>query len=208
MLAGFEGHLFAEAFLERHFRPGAASDAVRRPFVQWRSRCGSLGPASSLRTLLDCGLAPFAAALGFETRDVVPGNDVLAATLCGAAAPVLAIVRRWGDPLGACWRIAAVEGGRRHAPWCILFNGSHVRLIETRHGPLSRYAEFDLDAAIDEGRTFGVMYGLLAATAFGDARHSSEVSPNSTLRAASDLFSAGVNRSLRTGVISASEAVL
>ena len=79
MLPGFAGHLISEAFLEDHLRdgpsanPDQAAGRARRRLAGWHHARASMGPTSSLRTMLAVGAEPLAAAFGFDSAaDVSP----------------------------------------------------------------------------------------------------------------------------------------
>ena len=82
----------------------------------------------------------------------------------------------WGARLDPFWRPAVVEAGRRGASWCVLFNGTHVRLVNARRLYSRRYVELDLDLAVDDERTCAVLLLLFgepsqsAGSASGGAR--------------------------------------
>src|SRR5712671_2312194 len=69
MLAGFGGHLISEHFLEQRLTERIAAQpaaAIRSAFRRWRERQHLLGPASSMRTMLDAGATPLFRVLGFN----------------------------------------------------------------------------------------------------------------------------------------------
>ncbi|HEV8244717.1 MAG TPA: hypothetical protein VGP93_03080, partial [Polyangiaceae bacterium] len=169
MLAGFGGHLISEHFLEQQLaqrsrpEPGAGT---RSEFRRWRQRQLLLGPASSVRTMLEAGAEPLVRLFGFEiVADVELSEDVASATLRVGTSAILLVVARWGERLDPLWRFAVVEGARRGAAWSLLFNGRHMRLVHTTRVFSRRYAEFDLDCAVDDDRTAAAMWTLLSADA-------------------------------------------
>jgi hypothetical protein len=179
MLPGFAGHLISEAFLEGHLSDGpsanpdqaAAAARARRHLAGWQHARASMGSASSLRTMLAVGAEPLAAAFGFDSvADVAPFDSAMAATLRGSTGVVTLLVAPWGSRLDPLWRTAVSEAMRRSSTWCLLFNGTHLRIIDATRLFARRYAEFDLDQAIDDGRAFGALWALAHAPALtGDA---------------------------------------
>ena len=82
------------------------------------------------RTLLESAAAPIAHVLGFRgVADVEFFENAAAATLRSDNVVVALIVTKWAERLDPWWRTAVVEAGRRGATWCLLFNGSHLRLL-------------------------------------------------------------------------------
>ena len=76
MVPGLAGHLVSEVFLETHVLPAGAFDGGRLALdrarlAQLRHQAISLGPASSLRALLEIAAAPLVELVGFE-----PPTDV------------------------------------------------------------------------------------------------------------------------------------
>jgi hypothetical protein len=215
MLPGFSGHLVSEQFLERaeveHALPtGAAfqADEARRGLADWRRQCGVLGPASSLRAMLEVGAAPLAAALGFgPPAAVAPIKDAVTATLGAAGSAVALVVTPWGVSLDPFWRAGVTEASRRSAVWCLLFNGISLRAIDAGRTYARRYVEFDLDLAVDDARSTAAFWSLLRAEQLSG---NSELvqTPLHAIIAASDRHAARVCRSLRDGVLSASTDVL
>ena len=94
------------------------------------------------------------------------------------------------------WREAVTESIERRAPWCLLFNGTHLRIVDAGRLFTRRYVEFDLDQTLDDPRTFcGVLDGSECRLAAGSVD-------------ASDRHASGVRRSLKGGVLTASADVL
>ena len=133
MIAGVSGHLVPEDFLEIHLTESAVDPAWaawQRELVAWRRQTVALGPASPLRTLLEAAARPLATALGFRN----PADTVVAEThalvlLRGEHATIVLLVAPWATPLAAQWRNAVVFAGLYGAAWCLLFNGTHIRLV-------------------------------------------------------------------------------
>jgi hypothetical protein len=200
MLAGFGGHLLSESFLETHLATaGSADDRTRQRLAEQRRQCESLGPASSLRTLLDMAAAPLVELAGFEPpRDVEALDSVLVATIRCSTQHVLLLVAPWGERLEPFWRLAVTSALRRGASWCAMFNGASLRIVDPARPYSRRFLEFDLDLAADDERAFRAFWFVM------------ERFPTS-LRAlveASERHATAVRRSLRDGVLAASCEVL
>jgi len=201
MLHGFAGHLLSESFLEERLLsdPGAFDVAAWRLFADARRRGQSLGPASSLRTMLSLGVGPLTEAVGFGApRNVEIDRTLLVATLETPSEPIVLIVAGWNEPLELLWRAGVTHAVRRSSRWCVLFNGSALRLLDAARPYSRRYAQFDLDTVADDERSF-------AAFSFVLVRFPSALD---SLVQESDRHGAGVCRSLKDGVLSASADVL
>ena len=216
MLPGLDGHLISEYFLEktsgdplRADPDSRGAERGRRELTEWRRRCRrTLGPSSSVRAMLDVGAAPLAIALGFDPPAALsPLTDAVAATLRAGSNAVALLVTVWGSRLDPLWRAGVTEAARRSAGWCLLFNGTSLRLVDAGRLYARRYIEFDLDLAIDDERSFAALWSVIRADMFaaGEPGHPARVN---AVVAASDRHAAGVCQSLRDGVLSASSDVL
>lgn len=210
MLPGVDGHLLSNTLVERRVASSIdtlAAERVRRQLVAWREGCRALGPASSLRALLQHGAAPLTAALGFDPPTAIDSADpALAATLLAGGRTVALLVAPWGEPLDPLWRVAVTQALQRASDWCLLFDGLHLRIVDAGRLYARRYVQFDLDLAIDHPRAFAALWcaaraaSLTADAADADSLHA--------LVAASDRHASAVCRALRDGVLAASSDVL
>jgi hypothetical protein len=212
MITGFGGHLISEQFLEQRIATSSLENhgqAFGAGLRTCRERHRLLGPATAIRALLEFGAAPLAAILGFRAvADVEVLEHAAVATLRTDGIIVALVVTGWGERLEPLWRVAISESRRRGASWCLLFNGTHLRLMNASRVFSRRFVEFDLDCAADDDKTASAMRMLMAANAFrpgspGDGQTSVDTLVNLSDRHASD-----VCRSLRNGVLDASEHVL
>jgi hypothetical protein len=146
--------------------------------------------------------APLARVLGFEPPERINWHDhAITATLAGGHSPLAIVITRWGERLDPLWRLAIIEGRRRNAAWCVLFNGVEVRLIDTTRVHTRRYAAFDLDLMLDDDATLGAFLKIVAPetlTASAPGEHHTKLH---AIVAQSELHAAGVCRSLRSGVL-------
>src|SRR6476659_8192185 len=105
MLHGFSGHLISETFLETVLAdttPAGADQRAYRDLIAWRRNSSGLGPASSLRAMLNAGAEPLAAALGFASPTMITTHDrSLAGTLHDGRRVAALLVTAWGEPLDA-----------------------------------------------------------------------------------------------------------
>jgi N-6 DNA Methylase/Eco57I restriction-modification methylase len=212
MLPGFSGHLVSEFFLESQLAGGPESleaARVRRQLATWRRECRSLGPSSSVLSLLEVGAAPLLRALGFDPPSNVEHRDriLVSATVGRESQRVGLVVAPWGHRLDPLWRPAVTDAMRRSAHWCLLFNGTHLRIVEAGRLHSRRHAEFDIDLAIEDDRAFAAFWWLARADRFADEATMGASSLHA-LVAASERHASGVCRSLRDGVLAASADVL
>jgi len=231
MLPGFGGHLVSEFFIESRLAagpddPGESGESdgfdanraaiVRRQLVRWRRGCRSLGPASSVRALLETGAAPLVEALGFDPPSFVESleqvDPPVAVAIVGAGSHgVVLLVAPWGERLDPLWRPAVTQAIRRSASWCLLFNGTHLRSICAARPYARRHFEFDVDLAIDDDRTFSAFWWLNRFERFRPSdplRPVPSIQPLEAIVEASERHASGVCRSLRDGVLAASTDVL
>ena len=207
MLPGFGGYLIAEAFLEGWIETvGERWDP--QAFDDWRTRSRTLGPASSVRAMVESGALPLARGLGFDgLRDLDLTTRFAAATLGSASPPVAIVVTGWGERLESYWRQAVTEADKRRATWTLLFNGTHARLVETRHVYSRRHVEFALDLAMADPRAQTAFFGIFAAAAFRETE-SGAAAPITRLLHESEHHAAGVGRSLKDGVLTGAREVV
>ena len=212
MLAGVSGSLvsehFAETTLERMFGGSlgeATRDAARRQLLGWRRRqAAKLGPVSSARAVYDAAAVPLARALGFVPAIEASASDgslLFARLEPGAVSPVM-IVAAWGEPLDGAWRSALPLVLSSGTEWCLCTNARALRLVDARRALARSFLEFDLECALEDDRTFLLLWGLL--------RRDSFVSPPLVDRAvhASSRHTVGVCQSLRHGVLQAIRELL
>jgi Eco57I restriction-modification methylase len=207
MLPGFAGHLLSEEFLESLPSSGAwfagRGEQARRRLTAWRRRCLDLGPVSSLRAMFDAGVCPLVAALGFEPPlDLHHVDGVLAATLRRASHRAALLTIGWGHPIDPVWRAAVTESLSRSAPWCLVFNGTHLRVVDAGRPYARRHAQFDLDLALDDEEVFAVFWRLFAAETIAGGADPPATALHA-LVADSDRHAARVCESLREGVFDA-----
>lgn len=208
MLPGIAGQLLSESFLERQLRssvPAADADARRRLLCAWRRSVEHLGPASSVRLMLNAAAA-LVRLLDFEwPASVEHGDDWASATLEGSRSRVALVATSWGARLDPLWRVAVRQALARGCRWAILFNGSHLRLVDAGRVFTRRFVECDLDCAVDDPRTFAALWSVFNASRFSGGPGGE---PLDRLVAESERHAAAVCRSLRDGVLAASGDIL
>ena len=109
-------------------------------------------------------------ALGFGAPTQVemtePSGAAFAATVRAGESVVAVLVTPWGERLDSFWRLAVVQAMRRSAAWCLLFNGTHLRIVDATRLYAHRYLEFDLGVALDDGRSVAAFRRTFGADAF------------------------------------------
>ena len=207
-LPGVTGHLLSTTFLATEIAPDGPARGPDREFVAWRARyAASLGPAATPRSVMQSAAAPLVELLGFDRpSDVELVDGVAAASVHHADSVAAVIVTPWGEPFDARWRLAVSQAGRRGALWCLLFDGRRLRIVDATRLYARRSVEFDLDLVADDRQTFAAFWRVCHAS-----RLAGSADDRASLRAlvaASDRHAAGVCRSLRDGVLTASTEVL
>ena len=213
MISGFAGHLIAEQFLDRFLdRHAGRSSPPLATLRQWRSSQQSLGPATSVRTMLESGCIPLVGLLGFDAvTNLVVTDDFATAVANTGRSPIVLGVTRWGEQLNQLWRPVICEANRCGARWCLLFNGTHLRVVHAARVFSRRYVEFDLDCAAEDERATLALWTVASAQALtapdgGNDRES--VASTDAIVAASERHGSAVCRSLRDGVLEASQHLL
>lgn len=208
MIEGLSGHLLPGSFVAtRLTAPSAAplDPAFQRRVARLRGIGRQLGPASSLRAMVDVAVLPLLAALGIETVGAVDFRTDHAICVCRAdQTSVLMVVTTWGARLDALWRVAAAEAVTAGAIWCLLYNGTRIRLFPTSRLHSRRTVDLDLEAASADPTAAAALRMIFGAEALAGTGSGSL----SALIAAAEEHQTDVCRSLRAGVLDASRHVL
>ncbi len=207
MIPGFGGHLLPEDFVEERLRSAQARAAgveLQRAMKTWCAATASLGPATGLRALVDVALLPLLEHLGFSAPGVAAMHREHATVPCLAGrSPVVLLACPWGTALDRHWRAAVVDAQRLGARWCLLFNGTHLRLVSAARLHSRRHAEMHLEEAADDPRAAAALAALFTSRWFDGDRDAL-----SALLADAEQHAATVCQSLRGGVLDASAHVL
>ncbi len=209
MLPEIDGHLLSVAFIEQELSAIILSEEAahtRRTLSRWRTSCAMLGPASTPRAMLQSA-GPLFAALGFQPPERIESIEpAIAATLRVGRSPR----RSAGGAVGTLARSAVANGGhaRRAAccPWCLIFDGLHLRIVDAGRLYARRYLEIDLDLAVGGSRGTALLLRLFGAAAL--AAGLDDPQSLHALVARSDRHATAVCRSLRDGVLTASADIL
>jgi hypothetical protein len=197
VLPGLSGHLVSEHVLERSLEPAASTFLPRVSTL--------IGPAASLRAIFEASAEPVMRALGFEVRAIESHDRFVWAVLQTGAVPVGLLVSSFAGRLDALWRPAVVNARAAGARWCLLFNATHLRVVDAGRLYSRRYTEFSLDAAAADPRGAAALRQIAGADALNPGRAGAGLS---ALIADSEHHAALVCRSLRDGVLEASELLL
>jgi hypothetical protein len=205
MPQGISGTLVSSAYAEMLLAPGGAASEFRanREFSPWwrhaRSQCG---PASSIRTLADVLASPLATLLGYHLSRITPlDDDLWLASLDARVAVVPIVIAGWGASLDRAWRVAVRAGLALQARWCLLFNGTHLRVLDAGRTFARRHIDFDLDALADDDAAWRFLACLASPSNLAD--DGSACTPPSSLArivSASDAHGVRVCAALRQGV--------
>ncbi len=207
MIPGFGGHLLPEDFVEERLRSAEARAAgveLQRAMKVWCAATASLGPATGLRALVDVAVLPLLERLGFAAPQVAVMHREHATVRCLAGqAPVVLVACPWGTAPDRHWRTAVVDAQQLNARWCLLFNGTHLRLVSASRLHSRRHTEMHLEEAADDPRAAAALAALFTARWFDGDRDAL-----SALLADAEQHAAAVCQSLRGGVLDASAHVL
>jgi hypothetical protein len=209
VLPGLTGHLISHgvlAALAPWPEHRISVERSRRELLEWRQFRTPLGPASATRVVLESAATPLLCALGYDFLDVAEAAGALVATLRAHEHTVTLLVTQWREGLDRFWRIAVTEAGRRTSTWCIMFNGTNIRVVDARRLYSRRYLDFDIDLAIDDPHSFLALWRTLSAVAL--TKPDGDAGSLAALVLESELHAAAVCRDLREGVLKASADVL
>lgn len=154
----------------RRLSQAACGDAerLRRRASETRRR---LGPASQWRHLLECGAVPLLAAMGWqaEFERTSREREVWVTPLVGRAtqACTCVVVAGWASDLQRLSRMAARASEGAGATWAVLFNGTTLRLLDTRRPYAPSYLDVSVEALADHRATREVAMRLWHPAAFG-----------------------------------------
>ena len=205
MIPGVRGQLISGAYLEQRAaaasQPSGAANAIASALS---SAVQSIGPATSVRALLQSAGAPLTTALGFSPPTNLRETPFgLVATIGDGPRPLPLLVAPFGERLDPLWRHAALAARERSADWALLYNGTTLRLIDATRLHARRYLDFDLDLSSTPSGITALLITVAAVSLCVDGPLSTR-----SLVAASDQHAAGVCRSLRDGVLRASADIL
>lgn len=181
---------------------GLARQRAWRGFLRWWTRTAArYGPATSARRLFEEAALPLLRLLGFTPLDVsVRSRPTHVAALVRArrGAPVAVLTAPWNATVPGCWRTAVEAGTRAGSPWCLVFDGRTLGVVDAARPFARRHLAVSLGAAAAREDDFAVLWTLLHADRFagrgGAAAFAHLVEATERQRA---LTSADVDRGVR-----------
>ncbi len=211
MLPGISGSLLASAFLEDVLPAKAGDDGARlRPTLAalhrwWHQAERQLGPASSLRAVLDIGALPLIELLGFTANRIEPHGEGFIGTLGGEHGPAAALrTTLWGVSAESAWRETVRAGRVAGVRWGLVYNGCRLRLVDAARPWSRRCLDFDLAIALADERSASAFRSLVHRRALADQGRTSLAA----LVEQSDAHGDAVCVSLGHGVLEALTALL
>jgi hypothetical protein len=135
----------------------------------WNRVAMECGPATSIRALLDRAATPLVESLGFSVARAEPVDDaVWLAALEHDSTVVPMLVVSWGSSLDSAWRRALRLGLAYRRPWCLIFNGCRVRVLDVAPGHARRHLDFEMEHIADDEAAAGLTVWLLGPERLGD----------------------------------------
>lgn len=175
MIQGVSGGLLVEAVASEASAPERTRDPAvaasdRGWLWRWWERCvATLGPATSVRALLDQAACPLMARLGFEIAPetiVATGERLRVMLRMGHVDVMPLVIAPWATSpnrlRGDATRLASMPD----APWCLAFCGCHVALVDTRRAYARAFIEFDLDRTVEHDAARALFLTLLRPVSF------------------------------------------
>jgi hypothetical protein len=130
------------------------------------------------------------------------GDDVATGAARRLGPPVALAATLWGQRLDPLWRAAVVRAHQQSCHWALLFNGTHLRVVDAARPYSRRYLQLDLDTC------FGDESSIAALCALGNLIDETDHGGLRSLVLESEREAAGVCRALRHGVFEAAASVL
>lgn len=211
MIRGLTGSLLSHDALrdlverDRGRRDGReeALQALRRWHQPVRA---SFGPTAGARTVFDRIATPLFGQLGYQVLPEPGDGPHVRGLLAADGRPVAGlIVTAWDVNLAGAWRDSVRQGIANDVRWCFCTNGAALRIVDARRSYSRRYAEFALEAALDDPAAAAVLHTLLGGLSPGTGAGESTLDRAVVL---SEQVRAEVRASLQAGVREALEHLL
>lgn len=191
-------------------RLGEASSArACRALERWVTRVErSLGPASSIRAVLDAAALPLLEILGYDVDRAERRRELgfVLHLVKERQTVALALVLPWGGPIEAAWLNAVRAGIDAHLRWTLAVNGTALGVFDAARTWSRRLLAIDLRTACRDERGARLVWALARADAL--APGASGPSLLDLVTAASDRHASRVCASLGHGVLDALQALL
>ncbi len=180
MIAGVRGSLLSHEAMERvipaalrgQLGEAGLSRAHRQiRILHRRIEAAGLGPASSPRAVFDVVGAPVFAHLGYRALPLSSsGQSHTFALQAGGTTVAVMLVTAWGQDLSTTWREAVRQGIGSGTRWCFCLSGTRLRIADSERTYSRRHLEFDMSALEADESAFGIVWGLLRASAVAGNR--------------------------------------
>jgi hypothetical protein len=166
MLPGIGGSLLGGAFLEQALDE-ASSELGQPPFVRlqrwWQRVDRTLGPASSVRAVLDVGALPLADICGTHVLHIEPHGRGLVGLLGSRhQASVVLHTTTWDADAEAAWRDTIRAGRSGGVRWGLVYTGPRLRIVDASRTWSRRFIEFDLRVTLADERSTTALWLVLA----------------------------------------------
>jgi len=150
-------------------RRDAVVDRHAQTFLQiWETADASLGPASGATAVLDAVTRPVAAWLGFAVPAVhlVRARGGISGALVSRDTRMAMVTLPWQASLDGAWASALSAGTMVSSRWCLLINGTTVRLVDASRPWARAFADVSLPIAGRDPRAAAAVARALRAQAF------------------------------------------
>ena len=134
----------------------------------WDAAGDALGPASGATAVLDALTRPLASWLGFDlpTLHLRRSRSAITGVLTARATRVAVVTLPWQASLDGAWASALATGTSTLSRWCVIVNGTTLRLVDA-HRPWARaHADMHLALAARDARAAAALARGLHARAF------------------------------------------
>ena len=157
------GSLLASSLFDAPSQGRGGDDRHAQALLRiWQSAERRLGPASGATAVLDAVTRPVAAWLGFALppAHLLRTRAAITGVLTAASMRIAVVTLPWQASLDGAWAAALATGATTMSRWCVMVNGTTVRLVDARRPWARAHADLDLGVA---GRDAGAAAALARA---------------------------------------------
>jgi N-6 DNA Methylase/Eco57I restriction-modification methylase len=207
MHSAISGSLIPSGFLADHlaaqFESQVSAAKQSLPvsgFARWWRRAGrQLGPASSVRRVLDIGVLPLLDLLGYELLHLEPASEGFVGVLGLERKPIaVVLVLPWDFAADRTFRTAARIARTAGTRWCLAATGARLQVIDSSRPWSRRALEFDFERLIGDEHALTILWTLARASALVDVLESVIARADAHTVAVCGSLSDGVLTSLST----------
>jgi hypothetical protein len=202
MLPGISGTLLGRTFLEREIAARLTRHSETpsdQAWLQrwWRRIEKGLGPASSVRAIVDTAALPLLEHVGYRIQRLEPLGAGLAGLASSDDSCIAIRVSPWLSDLEQEWRDTIRAGRVGDAQWGVIFSGRKIRLVDALRTWSRRALEFELATVLRDEHSATALSLVLRAAGMmnGDTLRS--------LTARSEAYGLDVCAALSAGVVDA-----